>query len=153
MSARAGNNADTRWSVVFGVLTVLAFATVLYLTFQGPKETTQLSGGLKAWLFNTFGWDVSEHALRSNIHLVMYFGVGLVLALFIWSLGWKHWAIWTVIIGCVFGLLDETIKIFLPTREFDVVDLVKDWVGVAAAIFAVWIVFSRKLQKENKNHY
>ena len=32
------------------------------------------------------------------------------------------------------GLIDESIKVLLPTREFDFVDLVKDWVGVAAAV-------------------
>ena len=144
MKTRAGNNADTRWSIVFGVLTVLAFATVLYLTFQGPKETTQLSGGLKAWLYNAFGWDIDEHTLRSNVHLVMYFGVGLVLTLFIKSLGWKRWVAWAMIIGCAFGLLDETIKIFLPTREFDVVDLVKDWVGIGVAEIVAGVITLRK---------
>ncbi len=138
MKTRAGNNADTRCSVVFGVLTVLAFATVLYLTFQGPKETTQLSDGLKAWLYITFDWDIEAQALRSNIHYVMYFGVGLVLTLFIRPLEWKHWIMWALIIGCLFGLLDETIKLFLPTREFDVVDVVKDWAGISIAILIVW---------------
>lgn len=37
-----------------------------------------------------------------------------------------------ILIGCGIGLIDEGIKGLLPTREFDVVDLVKDWVGVAA---------------------
>ena len=37
-------------------------------------------------------------------------------------------------VGCCVGLIDEGIKVLLPTREFDFVDLVKDWVGVAVAI-------------------
>lgn len=32
-------------------------------------------------------------------------------------------------VGCGIGLIDESIKVLLPTREFDFVDLVKDCVG------------------------
>lgn len=39
-----------------------------------------------------------------------------------------------ILIGCGIGLIDESIKVLLPTREFDFVDLVKDWVGVAVAV-------------------
>ncbi len=38
--------------------------------------------------------------------------------------------------SCVWGaiaLIDEGIKILLPTREFDVVDLLKDWIGIGLA--------------------
>lgn len=42
-------------------------------------------------------------------------------------------------VGCCVGLIDESIKVLLPTREFDFVDLVKDWGGVAAAVVTVRI--------------
>ncbi len=143
-------NADTRKKLAFGVLAVLMLGMVLYLTLQGPKETTQLSGGLKAWLFNTFGWDIDEHTLRSNVHLVEYFGVGLALALFTRSMGWKHWAMAACIAGCAFGLFDETLKIFLPTREFDAVDLVKDWGGVAVASSVVCVLKKERVEKKRR---
>ena len=44
------------------------------------------------------------------------------------------------VIGCVFGLIDETIKIFLPTREFGAVDLVKDFIGVWVGLAIVYLV-------------
>ena len=43
-------------------------------------------------------------------------------------------------LGCGFGLLDEGIKVFFPTREFEVVDLMKDWSGVALGAAAVQIL-------------
>lgn len=46
--------------------------------------------------------------------------------------------------GCCVGLIDESIKVLLPTREFDVVDLVKDWVGVAIAVIVIWLVKRRE---------
>ena len=130
---------EKRKRLLFGVLVILVLGTVLFLTFQGPKETTQLSGGFQAWLFMTFGWDIEMHTLRSNIHFVEYFGVGLTLALFARSMEWKRWAVWALIAGCAFGLLDETIKIFLPTREFDGIDFIKDCIGIAAAVGTVYV--------------
>lgn len=43
-------------------------------------------------------------------------------------------------VGCCVGLIDEGIKVLLPTREFDFVDLVKDWVGIGLAAFVVLIL-------------
>jgi len=45
-----------------------------------------------------------------------------------------------ILIGCGIGLVDESIKMLLPTREFDFVDLVKDWVGVTAAMLVIWLI-------------
>ena len=44
-----------------------------------------------------------------------------------------------ILIGCGIGLIDESIKVLLPTREFDFVDLVKDWIGVAVGTGVVAI--------------
>ena len=49
--------------------------------------------------------------------------------------------------GCCVGLIDESIKVLLPTREFDFVDLVKDWVGVAAAMLVIWLIKRRENQQ------
>ena len=37
------------------------------------------------------------------------------------------------------GIVDESLKVLLPTREFDVTDLFRDFIGVAVAvgIFAI----------------
>ena len=50
-------------------------------------------------------------------------------------------SLWVIIlIGSGVGLIDESIKVLLPTREFDVVDLIKDWVGVATAMLVIWLI-------------
>lgn len=48
-----------------------------------------------------------------------------------------------LLVGVGVGLVDEGIKVLLPTREFDVVDLVKDWVGVATAMLVIKITEKR----------
>lgn len=86
----------------------------------------KLSETIRHW-FEKIGIHSDYHRLRSNVHLVVYFVLGVVLSLYGRDDGWK----WRVIVfmGCGFKLLDEGIKILLPTWEFDVIDLVKDWIG------------------------
>ena len=43
-------------------------------------------------------------------------------------------------VGCCVGLIDEGIKVLLPTREFDFVDLVRDWIGVSVAAGTIAII-------------
>ena len=57
----------------------------------------------------------------------------------------RNWRITTCILVCgAIALLDESIKVLLPTREFDVVDLIKDWVGVAVAVSVNLAIGKRK---------
>ena len=97
----------------------------------------KLSEGFRLWL-EQFGLKSDFHSFRSNAHLIVYFFLGLILTLYGIAAGWKWWVI--LLAGCAFGLLDEGIKIFLPTREFDIVDLIKDWIGIGAGFVIVWII-------------
>ena len=51
-------------------------------------------------------------------------------------------------LGGGFGLLDEVIKIALPTSEFGAVDLIKDFVGIWGAVGLVYGV--RCLTRKNE---
>lgn len=130
--------------IIYGVLVWVVIIAIMMLTFQGPSDTTMLSEGMRSWL-TRFGIEISGKALRSHIHIVEYFIAGGVFLLFADAMGWKRFI--PVLFACAFGLMDETIKIFLPTREFDAVDLVKDWVGVALAWLVVWACMRRKETK------
>ena len=115
---------------VYGILLIAAALTILLLTLQDSAGTVKLSEGLRLRL-ERFGLKSDFHSFRSNAHLVLYFLFGIVLCLYGRECGWNWWVILTV--GCCAGLIDEGIKVLLPTREFDVVDLVKDWVGIGLA--------------------
>ena len=121
---------------VYGILLIAAALTILLLTLQDAAGTVKLSEGLRLWL-ERFGLKSDFHSIRSNAHLVLYFLFGIVLCLYGRECGWSWWVVLAV--GCGIGLIDESIKVLLPTREFDFVDLVKDWVGVAAAVVTVRI--------------
>ena len=121
---------------VYGILLIAATLTILLLTLQDAAGTLKLSEGLRLWL-ERFGLKSDFHSFRSNAHLVLYFLFGIVLCLFGRECGWRWWVILAA--GCCVGLIDEGMKVLLPTREFDFVDLVKDWVGICLATFVVWI--------------
>lgn len=121
---------------VYGILLIAAALTILLLTLQDAAGTVKLSEGLRLWL-ERFGLKSDFHSIRSNAHLVLYFLFGIVLCLYGRECGWRWWVV--ILIGCGIGLIDESIKVLLPTREFDFVDLVKDWIGVATAVVTVRI--------------
>lgn len=125
-----GDNNDLK-KRVYGILLAAAVIAILFLTFQDSAGTVRLSEGLRLWL-ERFGLKSDFHSIRSNAHLVLYFLFGIVLCLYGRECGWRWWVI--ILIGCGIGLIDESIKVLLPTREFDFVDLVKDWVGVVVAV-------------------
>lgn len=129
---------------VYGILLMAAVFTILLLTLQDAAGTVKLSEGLRLWL-ESFGLKSDFHSFRSNAHLVLYFLFGIVLCLYGRECGWNWWVI--ILIGCGIGLIDEGIKVLLPTREFDFVDLVKDWVGVTAAMLVIWLVKRRTVNE------
>jgi hypothetical protein len=126
---------------VYGILLIAAALTIILLTLQDSAGTVKLSEGLRLWL-ERFGLRSDFHSIRSNAHLVLYFLFGIVLCLYGRECGWRWWVILAV--GCCVGLIDEGIKVLLPTREFDFVDLVKDWVGVATAMLVIRLIERRE---------
>ena len=131
---------------LFGMLTCLVIVGIFYLTLQAPEETICLSNTVSEWM-EKLGLQTDSHALRSNAHIVEYFLLGVVLILLGKSMGWKMWR--AIAIGCACGVVDECLRLFLPTREFDGVDLLKDFVGIAfAAIIALIVLGNRKRQSK-----
>lgn len=82
------------------------------------------------------------HNLRSDIHIVEYLILGVVLYLFEKAMNWPTWLI--LIIGIDIGACDKVLKIFLPTREFDWVDLSKDAIGVFCSVIICQIIVKAK---------
>ena len=121
---------------VYGILLVGILLLNAFLTFQSAEGTVNLSEGLRLWL-EQFGFKSDFHSFRSDAHIIMFFLIGSFLGLFCRTLDWPWKRI--VLIGFLVGCIDEGIKVFLPTREFDLVDLFKDWVGLGIAFVPLFI--------------
>ena len=99
------------------------------------------------WLGN-IGIQVEYKSLRSNIHILEYFIVGLAVCGYCRSRGWKNWV--GMIAGFGIGVVDECVKTLLPGREFSTGDLVRDFVGVVVAVAATSVCrISRTKVKDN----
>ena len=131
--------------LITGTMLVLVLFMVLFLALQEPKETTDLSNGVYKW-FRKLGYNRTSGQFRSDVHLIEYFIVGFAVILFCRAMGWKPWI--GLVAACLFGLLEETMKIFLPTREFGPADVLKDFIGVGIA-FGV-IILCRKLKNRTQ---
>lgn len=138
-----GNNCVKK-KTVFGIILIAVSAAIFLLTFQDSAGTVKLSETFRQW-FEKTGIHSDFHSFRSNAHLVVYFILGVALSLYGNEAGWKWWVI--ILAGCGFGLMDEAIKILLPTREFDAVDLVKDCIGVVIAVGIVMLIRKGKTVK------
>ena len=112
------------------IFLILALLMVLFFTFQHPEQSRILSETVRDWLGN-IGIEVEYKALRSNVHILEYFIVGLAVC---WFFN-KSWI--GLVAGCVIGLLDECVKMLLPGREFSSGDLIKDFIGVGIAVLIV----------------
>ena len=128
---------DVQRKTIYGALLIAILALNLFLTLQSPDGTVRLSEGLRLWL-ERFGITTTFHGIRSNAHLVMFFVFGVILSLFGRECGWRWWVI--ILIGCGVGLIDEGIKVLLPTREFDATDLMRDFIGMVLAVGIVGLI-------------
>ena len=130
--------------LIYGISLLIVLAIMLFLTFQNQDGTVKLSESVRLW-FEQFGYISDFHSFRSNAHLVVYFVFGTALSLLCIEIGIKWWK--TIIIGCAFGLIEELIKIILPTREFDIYDFIRDCIGVIIA-YCIVSIFYRLLRKK-----
>ncbi len=102
-------------------------------TMQSPNETISVSVGLqdfcKSIIPNASGrWATDMHWFRSLLHLPLYFMLGIITA-FSFTRPWV-----SVLVCSAVALADETFKIFLPTREFEIRDIALDAIGFLVGI-------------------
>ncbi len=92
-------------------------------------------------------WSVDLHWFRTLLHVPLYFALGMM-AYFTFPRFWLSSMICTIV-----ALADETLKIFLPTREFEVRDLGFDIIGFLLGIAMMFVlrVLVNKIRGNNKS--
>ncbi len=111
----------------------IVFFIIMFLTTQSREDTLRLSGAMREFFKTlmhdtTSRWTYDMHWFRTLMHLPLYFLLGCVTNCSIRNIP-KSAGICLLI-----ALADETLKIFLPTREFGTVDVCFDIIGFMIGI-------------------
>ena len=125
---------------LIGILLIAGIiAVILFLALLNPHETWQLSYSVQQFLIKLFHqnhqylprWVSDLRWLRIIAHIPIYFILGLIVRVFLFRGG-------TSALVC-FGvsLLEETLKFFLPTREFGWIDLGFDALGYLFGVLLI----------------
>ncbi len=111
----------------------------MFLTTQSREDTLRLSGATREYFKSlipdsTSRWTYDMHWFRTLMHLPLYFLLGTITY---FSL---HNILKSAGICLIISLMDETVKIFLPTREFGTVDVFFDIIGFTVGILVVFLI-------------
>lgn len=126
--------------LIIVVLPILAVVGVIFfLTFQSPEDTTKVSRTIHDFIVNLYPEGImheiaESRRFRTFLHGPLYFLLGVVVK----SCVKRFWP--AVGICATVGLADETVKIFLPTREFDIIDFGVDIIGFMIGIGIVTLI-------------
>ena len=126
------------------VLSIVSVVAIAFLTFQSRYNTEALSNTIKDWLYR-MGISISGKRLRSDAHIIEYFVLGITLSEYGFICNKKFE--WIISVGFCLGLLDELLRIVIPTREFELIDLIKDWIGIVLGIIIVCYFHKEKYNK------
>lgn len=135
------------------LLLLFALLLILCLTLQTPEQTWSLTRAVQSFLLRLFpngtapAWITDGKQLRHAAHIPEYFLLGLALCSVLKDR--RHGLLLAIFFGILIGLADETLKFFLPTREFSLPDLIFDAIGISLAA-VLFMILSRCQKKTTK---
>ena len=92
---------------------------------------------------------LTGHVWDKALHLIEYCALGalLALALGVWDEPTKAWRVGlAVLVGCLYGMSDETHQLFVPGRDAEVGDAMADGLGTALGAGVVWALASLRVR-------
>ena len=140
---------------------ILVMAAIILLTFQSSEASGAMSVKFQRIIktilgSNTPAWVLDKILVRTFAHVFLYLPLSAALfhafSFYDNSLGKS--AFLAFLTAAAFGLADEAIKMFLPSREFDFADWILDIAGILLGIlFSLVIkflfsIFRRRLKGE-----
>lgn len=138
------NNKKSNWFKKLLAFTpaILIIIAIIILTFQTKFNSEELSSKFQMLLKNFLGenntpdWVLNMQILRSLAHIPMYLVLSLAIyvGFLINKIHWFKAILITLSITVTIGFFDEAVKVFLPNREFDVIDWIFDILGSVAGI-------------------
>lgn len=124
---------------------MLAIAVAIFIFCNSAKTasvSSSVSGGVIAWINDTFGISLSQFVVRKTAHFCEFAALGGALYLFVSC--FLHTEekrfIYAVVIGGVYAATDELHQVFVPGRSGQVSDWLLDVCGVLFGIAVVMIM-------------
>ena len=139
---------------------IFVVSVIFFLTFQSKLDTSDISGKFQIILAGVFkdgnipGWVENINFLRTFTHAPLYFflEVSAFTSFYLYGLTLKRSLVISILLSISAGLADELVKIYIPGREFDLVDWVIDVGGViTGGIFSalMTLIFRRRGYEED----
>jgi VanZ family protein len=110
-------------------LPVLAYAGLIFYLSSIP------SYGLPKWDFD-----------MSILHVPLFFGLSYLILRALPSRGvpvWKLFAL-SIVVSTLYGVTDEIHQLFVPGREFSLVDMLFDFIGSSLILFKIRMSSNQK---------
>lgn len=141
-------NQLNRKSLLPFMFVVFAAASIFFLTFQSQPDTSEISRKFQRLLMSFYGkgnipaWVKNMTFLRTFAHVPLYFflSVSAYSSFWLYGVKFRRSLMISLLLSVCVGLFDEMIKIFIPGREFDIVDWTFDIAGIIAGLCAVILV-------------
>lgn len=139
---------SNRKSLLPFVFVVFATAAIFFLTFQSQPDTSEISRKFQRLLMSFYdrgnipAWVKNMTFLRTFAHVPLYFflSVSAYSSFWLYGVKFRRSLMISLLLSVCVGLFDEMIKIFIPGREFDIVDWTFDIAGIIAGLCAVMLV-------------
>ena len=132
--------------IIIWLPAVIIIIMIFILTFQSPEKTGTLSMEAQEAVVSTVSnvgverkkliqcWWYDFNNFRRLAHIVEYFPFGIA-AVIPFRIVYKKKSVRLSFLVCALvSLIDQSLKGILPTREFDVKDMVLDLIGYAMGI-------------------
>lgn len=136
-------------SIIYLIFTILWVCVIFSFSLQNGEESSQLSGGIVAYLVEWIApegfeqVEVLELVIRKGAHFTEYFILGILLSQTIRTMKGKGSMLFSWFIGTMVACCDESIQLFSDGRAGQITDVMLDSSGVFAGCLLLHFLFKR----------
>ena len=152
-------HTEQRKSYLSFTFVSFAIAVIFFLTFQSQPDTSEISGKFQSILAGIFGegyipeWVKSMSFLRAFAHVPLYLFLSLssFASFYLYGVAFGRSLLISLILSSCVGLADESIKIYIPGREFDLVDWTLDVAGIISGLCIILMISIFFIRRRHEN--
>lgn len=139
--------------ILFSCLTILWIVVIFFFSLQSGDESSQLSGGIVAWVVSLIcpedfaHTEILEMLIRKAAHFTEYFILGVLMSLTIRQTKCTRYILMPWFLGTVVACCDETIQLFSDGRAGRIFDVMLDSSGVLTGCLILFLLLLAKSKR------